>query len=128
MLTIDTAQLAPAAAAVTSNDPMRKLAHVTLTNGDMEATVEMSVSYDLNTGFYHGQAARTTKKLDPAAGRMILVMDGPHAPVRARLLSTLDMWSRKSLDAMYAKAFETLTARLAAGDEKVTAILAPMED
>jgi hypothetical protein len=34
---IDTAQLAPAAAATSSNDPMRKLARVTLTNGDAEA-------------------------------------------------------------------------------------------
>jgi hypothetical protein len=123
MSTFDTAQLAPAAAA--SNPRLRqKLARVTVaTGGDTEATVELAAHFDKPSAGYRAYLVRTVRKTNPATGAVSLVNDRRRGATCVVLNTVRAEWAEERLDALYAQAFESMVARLAAGDEKVAAIL-----
>jgi len=134
MKTIDITKLAPANA--TTLALPRKRAHVTLpTVNGREVSIWLTVSYEESTRAYHGFLTRTVHQID--GDQAILLTAGKHDTQRASigpqgrfgtqrtsLLATTTEPSQEKLDALYEQAYRNLTNLVAAGDEKVTDILA----
>lgn len=121
MQTIDTTRLAPAAATTLALPRKRARVDLPTVNG-REVIIGLSVSYEESTRAYHGFLTRTVHEID--GDQTTLITAGQHGTQRATLLAVTGEHSQAQLDALYAQAYQAVTDRLAAGDEKVTAILA----
>jgi hypothetical protein len=124
MNTIDIAQLAPASAK--ASPPIRQIAGsaVAAAEGDTETTVSLTAYYDKGAKAYRAFLMRMATRTNPATGATSIVNAiGGGAP-RVVLFSFPGDWSKERLEALYAQAFESVEARVAAGDELVVALLA----
>lgn len=134
MKTIDTTKLAPAEATTLALPRKRARVDLPTVNG-REVSIWLSVAYEESTRAYHGYLTRTVHQID--GDQSTLLTAGKHDTQRASigpqsrfgtqrtsLLAVTSEPSQEQLDALYERAYLTLNDLVAAGDEKVTNILA----
>lgn len=124
MNTIDIRQLAPAAAA--TRLPIRQVSGsvVASVEGDTETTVSLTAYFDKAAGAYRAFLMRMATRKNPKTGAVSIVNAAGGGAPRLVLFSIPGEWSQERLEALYAQAFESASARAAAGDERVGALLA----
>jgi hypothetical protein len=124
MQTISIKQLAPAAAA--ARPSIRQIAGnaVVSVEGDTETSVSLTAYYDKAAGAYRAVLMRMATRTNPATGATSIVNAVGGTVPRVVLFSFPGEWSMERLEALYAQAFEAVEARVAAGDERVAALLA----
>lgn len=124
MKTIDLSLLAPSVAATRPLARQVSASTVASIVGDTETTVSLFVYFEKGAGAYRGVLSRLATRKRPTTGGVSLVnAEGSGAP-RLVLFSFPGEWSLERLEALYGQAFETMSARAAAGDERVGALLA----
>jgi len=124
MKTIDLNQLAPSAATTQPNARQVSATTVASVVGDTDTTASLFVYFEKDAGAYRGVLSRLAVRKIPATGRVFLAnAEGGSAP-NLVLFSIPGEWSVERLEALYGQAFETVSARVRAGDERVGALLA----
>jgi hypothetical protein len=105
MQTIDTTQLAPAAAATLALPRKRARVDLPAVNG-REVSIWLSVSYEESTRAYHGFLTRTVHEVN--GDQTTLITEGPYAPSAP---PSSPFWrTLGQLDALYARLQAVTTA------------------
>lgn len=124
MKTIDLSLLSPSVATTQPKVRQVSASAVASTVGDTETTVSLFTYFEKGAGAYRGVLSRMATRKNPATGGVSLVnAQGGGAP-RLVLFSIPGVWSQERLEALYVQAFESMSSRAAAGDERVGALLA----
>lgn len=124
MKTIDLSLLAPSVTLTNLGARQVSASTVVPAVGDTETSVSLFVYFEKGAKAYRGVLSRMVTRKDPSTGRKSLVEAEDGAAPRLVLFSIPGEWSVERLEALYGQAFETLSARAVAGDERVGALLA----
>lgn len=121
---IDIDQLAPAAAKTKARIRQISASTVATTLGDTETTVSLTAYFDKGAKAYRAFLMRMATWKSPETGAVSIVNGVGGVAPRVVLFSFPGEWSEERLEVLYVQAFETMSARASAGDERVGALLA----